>query len=363
MDKNELRAWICRQYGSTSASRILQIADCIDVYADLMESDVFLDCFLTEHKGIVIAHGRPKSGSLYQTDITGAEVFQDKEPMVFLTRDSGIAGTDARALSQENLVVRQRTVPIEDESGAVIAVLILERDDSERVSLNRKLDHMEEFATTLAENMIPGAGMFEETEMTLDYMFAQETHHRIKNNLQTISSILSLQQRRCCTDEAREILNTDIGMINSLASMYEIIMTGGSEDVDFFQVLRRMIGCIEQIYADKEPPVEITLEGDPIFVPQNKIHALTVIANELIQNAYKHGKFQDKGKISVQLLNGNMYASLRVTDNGVGYQEEVGKRQHLGLTIVRMLTKDPLRGSFIIEAIGSGTAASVHFPL
>lgn len=363
MITKELREWILKQYSKASAERILQIADCIDVYADLMESDVFLDCFPTEKRGIVLAHGRPKSGSLYQGDITGAEVPQDKEPMVFLTRDSKIAGTDARALSQENLVVRQRTVPIEDEKGRVVAVLILERDDSERVSLNRKLDQMEEVTASMAENMLPGGGLFKEDEVSPDYMFAQETHHRIKNNLQTISSILSLQQRRCVSEEAKEILNTDIGMINSLASMYEIIMTVGSEDVDFLQVLRRMIGCIEKIYADEEPAVHITLSGDSIYVSQNKVHALTVIANELIQNACKHGNFKGTGEISVQLVNGNMYGSLRVTDNGVGYQEKEGKRQHLGLSIVRMLVKDPLKGSFTIEAIGSGTAASVHFPL
>lgn len=354
---------ILGQYSKTSADRIRQIADCIDIYADLMESDVFLDCFPEEKKGIVFAHGRPKSGSLYQADITGAQVLPDKEPMVFLTKESGVGGTDARALSQENIVVRQRTIPVEDGTGKVIAVLILERDDSERVSLNRKLDQIEEAAPSFVERILPGGEPSEKPSVAPDYMFVQETHHRIKNNLQTISSILSLQQRRCISREAKEILNTDIGMINSLASMYEIIMTVGSEDVDFMQVLRRMIDCIEQIYADKEPPIRITLTGDPIDVPQNKIHALTVIANELIQNAYKHGDFKDAGEISVHLRNGNMYASLRVIDNGVGYREEEKEKQHLGLNIVRMLAKDPLRGSFTIEAIGSGTAASLHFPI
>lgn len=343
--------------------RIRQIAGSIDLYADLMESDVFLDCFPQEDLGVVLAHGRPKSGSLYKANIAGAQVFPDKEPMVFMTRKTGIGGTDARAISQENIVVRQRTIPVEDEFGQVAAVLVLERDDSERVSLNRKLDQMEGGTSSFVENILPASDEADGTSVAPDYLFVQETHHRIKNNLQTISSILSLQQRRCQTAEAREILNTDIGMINSLASMYEIIMTAGNGDVDFLLVLRRMIDCISQIYADQEPAVAIRLEGDHLMVPQNKIHALTVIANELIQNACKHGHFEDQGEIIVHLVGGNMYASLRVTDNGVGYREAENEKKRLGLNIVRMLAKDPLRGSFEIEAIGQGTAAVLHFPL
>ncbi len=341
-----------------------QIIMSIDYYAELTESDVFLDCFPDKNVGIVVAHGKPKDVSLYCTNITGAEVLFQNEPMVFYTRETGIGMRDARALSQESKMVLQRTTPIKNKSGQVIAVLIQERDDTERFILKDKLNNIEEVSEKLSGSELVCEEIHDlnRNESSEDILI-QETHHRVKNNLQTISSILRLQHRRCKCAETKSILQDDITMINGLASMYEIITNAHSDIIDLYDVVKKLILCISKIYENDEHCINIRLHGDHILMPYYKIQSLTLIINELIQNSYKHGAFKQEGNIHVNLINGNMYGIIHVTDNGIGIKESDISSRSLGLNIVKMLAKEKLKGSFSIKGNACGTVASLHFPL
>lgn len=347
-----------------SVTLLEQIITSIDYYAELTESDVFLDCFPDRNIGVVVAHGKPKDASLYRTNITGAEVLFQNEPMVFYTRDTGIGMRDARALSQENKTVLQRTIPIKSKNGQVIAVLIQERDDTERFVLKDKLNNIAEVSEKLSDPELVHERINDlNRDKSSENIFIQETHHRVKNNLQTISSILRLQHRRCKCAETKSILQDDITMINGLASMYEIIMDAHSDIIDLYDVVKKMILCISKIYENDEHYIHIQLHGDHILMPYYKVQPLTLIINELIQNACKHGAFKQEGNIHVNLINGNMYGIIHVTDNGVGIKERDVSSSSLGLNIVKILTKEKLNGSFSIKGNTYGTVASLHFPL
>lgn len=344
----------------TEQDRLLQIAENIGLYAEVTGCDLFIDCICSDKIGRVVAHGRPKD-SLYARDITGESVRISNEPMVFFTFQSGIGLTDARALSQENRMVQQQTVPIRGESGNVIAVLIRERDVTEQYELDRRMEDLQDMTAQISRSGLVHQGIADFSR-DINNVLLQETHHRIKNNLQTISSILSMQQRRSSCDETRQVLEADIRRIDSLASMYEVMMSAEGNQVDLYQIAQTMIEQLKQIQDRESLNVEFRLTGDRLKLDGVKAQALTIIMNELIQNSLKHG-FRDRkeGEIQISLLDGSQYRTVVVRDNGRGYDPEEKNGRSLGLNIVRALTQDKLKGTFSITGGPEGTIASVQF--
>lgn len=358
MDRNEL----FRNTGLSEKEqeKLLQIAENIGLYAEVTGCDLFIDCICTDKVGRVVAHGRPKE-SLYHHDITGESVRISNEPMVFFTFQSGIGLTDARALSQENRMVQQQTVPIRNDSGNVIAVLIREQDVTEQYELDRRMVDLQDVTQQITRSGLVNQGIADFSS-DINNVLLQETHHRIKNNLQTISSILSMQHRRSSSDETRQILEADIRRIDSLASMYEVMMSAEGNQVDLYQIAQTMIEQLKQIQDTEELDVSFRLTGDRIRLDGVRAQALTIIMNELIQNSLKHG-FRDRkeGEISVSILDGSQYRTVVIQDNGRGYDPEEKSGRSLGLNIVRALTQDKLKGTFSITGGPEGTIASVQF--
>lgn len=344
---------------------IRDLAGSIRAYAELTGSDLFIDCFRDSGIGIVAAHGRPAKGSLYQSDITGADVLIENEPMVFYTKETGITMKDARALSQENKVVLQKTMPVYSagDSGRVIAVMIQERDVSDQAAISRKLDDLEEVSEQISSAELRKQGIVDiNDEQDLGNLLLQEAHHRIKNNLQTISSILSLQRRRSRCSETREVLWDDINRINSLAAMYDVMVKSSGKEIDILPVIQRLTGYFRRIYSGEGLDVEIRVKGDHIMLEPSKVQAVILIINELIQNAVKHGfRGREKGRIDIFLADGNMYGMVNVIDDGAGYDESRSGKNSLGLLIVNSLARDKLKGDFEISGGSAGTKTCLRF--
>ncbi len=358
MDRNEL----FRNTGLSKKDqdKLMHIAESIGLYAEVTGCDLFIDCICSDKSGRVIAHGRPKE-SLYRQNIAGESVRISNEPMVFFTFQSGIGLTDARALSQENRMVQQQTVPIRNDSGDVIAVLIREQDMTVQYELDRRMEDLEDVTEKIARTGLVNEGIADFSR-DINNVLLQETHHRIKNNLQTISSILSMQQRRSGCEETREVLEADIRRIDSLASMYEVMMSAEGNQVDMYQIAEAMIEQMQRIQDSEALDVRFTLSGDRIHLDGVRAQALTIILNELLQNGLKHGfRGRKTGEIAVSLIDGSQYRTMVVRDNGSGYEPESGSGRSLGLNIVRALTQDKLKGTFSITGSPEGTIASVQF--
>jgi two-component sensor histidine kinase len=123
---------------------------------------------------------------------------------------------DLKAITQENKAVKQDVVPIRNRQGQVIAVLIREKDVSESISTSKKLD---EVART--------AGQLTETTIKEGSVAMKEIHHRIKNNLQTVASILNIQARRSSSEELRNALKENISRVLSIAAIHDILTKNG----------------------------------------------------------------------------------------------------------------------------------------
>ena len=347
--------------------KLREIDRTVGDFAKLTQSDIFVDCFISDKEGIVISHGRPEK-SLYKRNIEGEKVLRPKEPTVFYTRETGVGMKDAFGISQENVRVQQRTSPIFGDDGRIIAVFIQESDVTDSARLSSKLSRMANLTEKLSSQGLINEGVCDINSETRDYnILLQETHHRIKNNLQTISSILNMQRRRSENPETREILSDNISRINSLASMHEIMMTAAGEEVEMQEALEKQIRLFEHIHGDSKRQISFDFEGMPLALSFEKAQALSMIVNELMVNAIKHGfKNRDKGIVSVRLVVGENQATVIVFNDGEARSEKPERTEGnsgIGLSIVRGLAQGKLGGTYSLQSSPGGTTAMVGFPL
>jgi two-component sensor histidine kinase/putative methionine-R-sulfoxide reductase with GAF domain len=183
-------------------------------------------------------------------------------------------------------------------------------------------------------------------------VLAQEIHHRVKNNLQTVASLLRLQARSGDgIDDPRKALDDSVNRILAIAAVHEVLTEQREEDVDLGDLLERLRAMLVQgLGGGKRIEAElasVSLEG-------NRATALALVFSELLQNALEHGGQQ----VRIELTRRNGDAVLAIADDG-GLGDEM--RSGTGLSIVRALVRDELQGTFELRSDG-GTRAEVVFP-
>ena len=194
--------------------------------------------------------------------------------------------------------------------------------------------------------------------------FYKEIHHRVKNNLQNIASLLRMQMRRLDRVTAEQALSDSISRIISIALVHETL---SQEEIGMVD-LGRLLGSISKLpESDSMAKYVTTLDvsGPPVLIPSREATSLALVINELVQNAVQHGFCdREEGKLALKVDHKNGKVSITVQDNGPGLPPgfEAEKDGNLGLTIVRTLIEDELKGQFTIKE-DRGTQAEVTFPL
>ena len=193
----------------------------------------------------------------------------------------------------------------------------------------------------------------------------REMHHRVKNNLQTISSIMSLQGRRLESPEAKAAIADSVMRIRAIALVHETLSTGPSAEVDFNEIVGSLARWVSEALLSPERRVQLVVEGDAGRLRAEVATPLAVVLTELLQNAVEHGFPDDTtaGRVVVSLANNGSHLVLRVHDNGVGLPEGFSvDGPSLGLTIVRTLVTTELSGTITMRTDG-GTLAELDVPL
>jgi two-component system, sensor histidine kinase PdtaS len=182
-------------------------------------------------------------------------------------------------------------------------------------------------------------------------VLAQEIHHRVKNNLQTVASLLRLQARADGVD-ARKALDDSVNRILAIAAVHEVLTERRDDDVELDELLERLramlvqgLGAVKAVEADLEP---VSLAG-------NRATALALVFSELLQNALEHGG----ESVRVELARRDGDVVLAIADDGSGVDGE--PVSGTGLSIVRALVRDELGGTLTLESNG-GLRAEVVFP-
>src|SRR6478672_10479772 len=182
-------------------------------------------------------------------------------------------------------------------------------------------------------------------------VLAQEIHHRVKNNLQTVASLLRLQARSADAVDPREALEHSVNRILAIAAVHEVLTERREDDVlldDLLDRLRAML--VQGIGGDKH--IESALE--PVALAGSRATALALVFSELLQNALEHGGEY----VQIELARRNGDVLLAVADSGAGRDEGA---DGTGLSIVRALVRDELNGRFELRR-GEATRAEVVFP-
>lgn len=234
-----------------------------------------------------------------------------------------------------------RCLPLLD-SGAVTGALVLLRDISELRRRDRLLVSMD--ATI------------------------REIHHRVKNNLQTISSLLRLQGRRVSAPEAKVAIEESVRRIRAIALVHETLSREAGDDVVFAEIVRPLVRMVEEGLLSPDNKVRITVAGDAGKLPARVATPLAVVLNELLQNTVDHA-FPDppgdeEGHVEVFLACEGGELLARVRDNGVGLPDgfSVSSSQGLGLSIVRSLVTSQMEGSIEMRSRPDGDAPGFGGP-
>jgi len=177
----------------------------------------------------------------------------------------------------------------------------------------------------------------------------REIHHRVKNNLQTISSLLRLQSRRLESDEAKAAVAESVRRIRTIALVHESLSREPGDDIAFIEIVRPLLRLAEEGLQSPDRPVRFSVTGTGGRVPAHAASPLSVVMTELLQNAVDHGfpEGAGGGDVAVVLDHHGPDLELRVVDNGRGVDAgfDLEEATGLGLSIVRTLVTTELNGT------------------
>lgn len=202
----------------------------------------------------------------------------------------------------------------------------------------------------------------QEQALILKSVAIKEMHHRVKNNLQTIASLLRLQMRRTSSEETKEVLGESMNRILSIASTHEVLSQSGVDEVLLGAVLSNIRSNTLR-YFEGPRHIDISIEGDDFEVDSDIATSIAMVVNELLQNSFKYA-FKDRndgGMVRVIVMHGDLYSKIRVADNGSGFNVDEVEKGSLGLSIVQMLVKDKLKGNLELESGPAGTSTLFSF--
>ena len=182
-------------------------------------------------------------------------------------------------------------------------------------------------------------------------VLAQEIHHRVKNNLQTVASLLRLQARSEAVDP-RKALEDSVNRILAIAAVHEVLTQRGDEEVELDELFDRLRSMIVQgLGAQKRVEADLA----HVSLAGGRATALALVFSELLQNALEHG-----GEVvRVKLAQQDGSVMLAIADDGRGIPDS--STGGTGLSIVRALVRDELRGTLDLKSNG-GLRAEVVFP-
>jgi PAS domain S-box-containing protein len=266
---------------------------------------------------------------------------------------------DARWLVRKDgtkLFARWVTTPMWDEEGSLRGYAKVLRDETERRENEQQLrNNLEE-----------------------KHALLQEIHHRVKNNLQVITSLLSIQAARMENPEVSAVLADTETRVRAIAALHETLYS--SQDlasIEFGTYLKQLVGDLVSFYGVERERLEVQIEATDLVVDIGQAIPLGLIVNELVTNVLKHA-FPDSqaGRLEVKLkylrdsvdpgkgqtLDDGL-GQLAIRDNGVGLPRAIKFKEtpSMGLHLINLLVEQ-LRGELKVAA-DEGTAVTITFPL
>ena len=220
--------------------------------------------------------------------------FDESLPVVLTGRAPWRADLESRGVT-----VSLRTIPLRDR-GNRIGAIVLCRDVTE-------IRHQEQ-------------------ELITKDATIREIHHRVKNNLQTVASLLRIQARRSHTDEAREALTQAMRRVSAIAVVHDTLSEGLAQNVDFDAVFSRVLKLVAEVAAAPNTRARTRTTGHFGTLPSEYATPLALAITELVTNAVEHGLAGKEGDVEIIAERDEKSLAVRVRDTGSGLPEgQVGR--------------------------------------
>jgi len=245
---------------------------------------------------------------------------------------------DEKEFEAGNLVLVQRNIPIHEGGKLLCRVIVLE----DVTELRKK-----------------------EKQIRVQSAVIKEIHHRVKNNLQTIASLLRMQARRSSEPAVKEALSESVNRIMSISVVHEFLSQQGFEEIDVKKVTNNILDLLQPMMLPADFVLERKFTGGNALLPPVKGTNLALVINELLLNAMEHGfEGRKSGVIGLDIDEKPKCFLIDIYDDGLGLPQdfELSKTKSLGLQIVRTLVEGDLGGEFRLESDGEGTHARLIVP-
>lgn len=231
-------------------------------------------------------------------------------------------------------------------------------------------EHMRLLSTFADEAAIAieNARLYDESLRALAVKSAmlQEMHHRVRNNLQTISALLTMQQRRLAPHDRGAIaLRDSVARIQAIAGVHNLLCREDIGVTTVDAVARQIAESARLSLSSPEHPIRFEIRGDQARVGSRDATVLAIVMNELIVNAMTHGLAAEGGSVIIETSQNDGMITVEVRDDGpkrAKATEPSSSGSGLGLHIIRTLVQDDLQGEFSLTIGDEWTVARVRFP-
>ena len=191
----------------------------------------------------------------------------------------------------------------------------------------------------------------------------QEIHHRVKNNIQVISSLLKLQSYHIKDEKYKQMLKESQDRIMSMGLIHEkLYQSENLANVDFNEYVTDLVHTLFRSYGVHPEDIALKMDVDDVALGIGVAIPCGLIINELVSNSLKHAFSDKKGEINISLSSINETIELVVGDNGTGIPENIDFRntESLGLHLVTLLAEGQLDGEIMLER-SNGTTFHITF--
>ena len=242
----------------------------------------------------------------------------------------------------ENLWISSTLTPIYDEDGTLKKLVVVDSDITAGKNMQKQIE------TSLKEKDV----------------LLKEIHHRVKNNLQIIISLLNLQTGYIKDEVTLKAVKDGQSRVRSMALVHEkFYQSDELSEIDFAEYIEKLCHYLYQSYGDKTDRIDVQIKGDKIGLDMDTAMPCGLLVNEIVSNAYKYAfPDQEKGTILIEFKKSNGKMTLFIHDNGIGFpiEYDLEKSESLGMQLIQALTSQ-LDGELKVSR-ENGTTFEVSFP-
>lgn len=203
-----------------------------------------------------------------------------------------------------------------------------------------------------------------ERQLDVQGAIIREIHHRVKNNLQNVISLLNLQKRRIGSEVVKQEFEACIARILSIARVHDVFAHQSWNSLSLLDLANYIVENLVGSYTLPEQNIKISVQGQEVRIPDSQAVSVALVLNELVTNSLKHGiKEIIDGEISIFIEESDGIVHMVIADTDNQGDVIYVKKEGLGLYLVKLLVCEQLGGTFRIERRTGSTIARVAFPL